>query len=86
MKGQTVHFVQGVVSDRDGSVKLSLSSDIAAMESRILPDNIRGENYIIVPSYSVQTLTRTYSVPKRFGILSIDAEGKSNQVCIIMQF
>lgn len=77
---QKVDFAQAVISDRDGEVKFQMSTDLVAMESHIVSDNVREDNVIIVPSYSVKTLAAKYSVPKHFGILSIDAEGHSSQV------
>ena len=35
---------------------------------------------IWVKSYSVKTFAELYNVPKRFGILSIDAEGSGSKV------
>ena len=65
-----------------------LSKDIVSMESHIAPEGskVDSKSVIYVQSYTVKTLTSQYKVPKRFGILSIDAEGYSNKVSIGVNF
>ncbi|KAH3806089.1 uncharacterized protein LOC127835133 [Dreissena polymorpha] len=73
--GQKVTFVEGVISDHDGTETMLLSPDVVSMETRVIPNSGDSVLTITVNSYSVQTFAKKYDVPKYFGILSIDAEG-----------
>ncbi|KAL3857867.1 hypothetical protein ACJMK2_012497 [Sinanodonta woodiana] len=82
-KKQFVHFVQAVIGPRDGTEKLILTKDIVSMESHIFNEDetISEESRIIeVTSFTVPTLVQKLQLPKRFGILSIDAEGFGNKI------
>ncbi|KAK3595717.1 hypothetical protein CHS0354_025339 [Potamilus streckersoni] len=82
-KKQFVHFVQAVIGPRDGTEKLVISKDIVSMESHIFNEDetISEESKIIeVTSFTVPTLVQKLQLPKRFGILSIDAEGFGNKI------
>ena len=43
----------------------------------------KGESVIRVRSLTVKTLAKTFHIPHRFGILSIDAEGVGDKVRIM---
>lgn len=80
---QYVMFEECVLGDKDGAVKLIMTSDITEMESHILSDkDYDGEKKLVrvVQSLTVKTFTEKHNVPKYFGILSIDAEGYGNTV------
>nr|KAG5686876.1 hypothetical protein BaRGS_015554 [Batillaria attramentaria] len=77
-KRQRVILVNAMLGAKDGMEDFVLMSD--DMEShRFNPDeefsNFRGQLIVKVPSLTVVTFAKKYSVPTNFGILSIDAEG-----------
>lgn len=83
---QTVKVIKNVISKRSGIVPFMRRSDIADMEGHIAaeedyyPEGQMDGEIIQVPSITVRQFTAKYSVPKYFGVLSIDAEGTGNQV------
>ncbi|KAL4225323.1 hypothetical protein ACF0H5_016011 [Mactra antiquata] len=80
-RDQDVKFVNAVIGEKDGTVDFVLSSDAVAMESHVMRYKETTEQTVIkVRSFSVQSFTKLYDVPKIFGILSIDAEGMSTEI------
>ena len=63
---------------------MATGDDAVGMEGHVIKDGER--DYIIpsrritVPSMTVNSLSKAYKIPKRFGLLSIDAEGSGAKV------
>ncbi len=63
------------------------TGEAVAMQSHIRLDEDKklkkGESVIRVRSLTVKTLAKTFHIPHRFGILSIDAEGVGDKVIVM---
>ena len=81
---QKVTFVHAAISSLNGKIEMATGDDAVGMEGHVIKDGER--DYIIpsrritVPSMTVKSLAKAYKIPKRFGLLSIDAEGSGAKV------
>ncbi|KAK3102070.1 hypothetical protein FSP39_008533 [Pinctada imbricata] len=85
--GQTVNVIRSVIGDKDGNVKFIVTDDLVGMEGHIKfkenhqeRSSVKQTKQISVKSLTVKTFTDMYSVPKYFGLLSVDAEGTGNKI------
>ena len=86
---QSVQFVQAVIGEKDGTVDLAVGQDAVDMESHVVNGNLPtkpGQKVINVNCLSVATLVKQHVIPKKFALLSIDAEGVGDKVNTFLAF
>ncbi|GAB1608416.1 uncharacterized protein LOC115213411 [Argonauta hians] len=85
---QNITYVEAAIGPKDGYFKFVVTDDLGTMQNHLAFSQHRVEagkkSVIPVRCYSVKTFVTKHNVPKRFGILSIDAEGTGDQ--ILLQF
>ena len=87
MADQAVHAVNAVVSDRNGPTKLALYGSNSKTSNTVVPGlnkNKTPVGFLDVESYTVARLVEEFNIPRRFGVLTVDAEGIDD--VIVRQF
>ncbi len=81
---QNVQFVQAALGPKDGYVEFVVTNDVVSMENHVIEKRNKqlkdGEYIVKIKAMTVKTFALEYSIPTRFAILSIDAEGIGDKV------
>ncbi|CAI9723972.1 Hypothetical predicted protein [Octopus vulgaris] len=83
-KYQNVTYVEAAIGQRDGFSEFVITDDLGTMQNHLASSHhsvrVGRKSTIQVKCFSVKTFVFKYNVPKKFGVLSIDAEGTGDKI------